>query len=51
LPVGEYFRKFIDSIISFMGQSEGDKKEERVNVDAISQMIHDYSSSDIKVFL
>jgi len=36
LPVGEYFRKFIDSIISYMGQAEGDKKEERVNVDAIS---------------
>lgn len=55
LPVGEYFRKFIDSIISFIGQNDGREggagKEERVSVDEISQMINDYSSSDIKVFL
>lgn len=36
-----------------MGQADGEKggKEDRVNVDAISAMLHDYSSSDIKVFL
>jgi hypothetical protein len=39
LPVGEYFRKFIDSIIAYLGQSEGDgadKDENRISVDAIS---------------
>jgi V-type H+-transporting ATPase subunit d len=53
LPVGEYFRKFIDSIIAFLGQAEGgDKKgDERISVEDISQMINDYSASDIKVFL
>jgi|TARA_B110001450_G_scaffold128034_1_gene120444 hypothetical protein len=34
-----------------MGQAEGDKKEERINVDGLSQILHDYSSSDITVFL
>jgi hypothetical protein len=56
LPVGEYFRKFIDSIISFIGQGEGnlgggDDKENRISVEDISKMINDYSSSEIKVFL
>ena len=53
LPVGEYFRKFIDSIISFLGQGEGEghRAEERISVEDISQMINDYSASDIKVFL
>mmetsp|Transcript_34935 Transcript_34935/g.53629 ORF Transcript_34935/g.53629 Transcript_34935/m.53629 type:complete len:312 (-) Transcript_34935:58-993(-) len=57
LPVGEYFRKFIDSIITYIGQNEnggapafGDR-EERVTVESISQMINDYSSNDITVFL
>ena len=56
LPVGDYFRKFIDSIITYIGQSGhegmgGDKREDRITVEDISQMINDYSSSDIKVFL
>ena len=52
LPVGEYFRKFIDSIISFIGSNEGaGEKNEKITVEDISQMIGDYSSSDIKVFL
>jgi hypothetical protein len=34
-----------------MGQAEGDKKEERINVESISQILQDYSSSDITVFL
>jgi len=56
LPVGEYFRKFIDSIVEHIGQGdeaggEGAKREDRVTVEQISQMINDYSSSDIKVFL
>jgi len=53
LPVGEYFRKFIDSIISYIGADgrDGGNKEERVTVEDISMMINDYSSSDIKVFL
>lgn len=41
LPVGEYFRKFIDSIITYIDQKDGremggDKKEERINVEDIS---------------
>ena len=53
LPVGEYFRKFIDSIIQIIKADgrDGGNKEERVTVEDISQMINDYSSSDIKVFL
>lgn len=51
LPVGEYFRKFIDSIITYIDQKDQDKREERITVEDISQMINDYSSSDIKVFL
>ena len=56
LPVGDYFRKFIDSIITYIDQKDGnnfggDKKDGGVNVEDISQMINDYSSSDIKVFL
>lgn len=51
LPVGEYFRKFIDSIITCAGQNEGEKKGERVSVEDISQIINDHTSSDIKVFL
>lgn len=57
LPVGEYFRKFIDSIIENIGSNEGggrdaaDKREERVNIEEISMMINEYSSSEIKVFL
>jgi V-type H+-transporting ATPase subunit d len=53
LPVGEYFRKFIDSIITFIDQKDGGAAngEGRVNVEDISRMINDYTSSDIKVFL
>ena len=52
LPVGDYFRKFIDSIISYIGNDQGGAaREDRVTVEDISQMINDYSSSDIKVFL
>ena len=52
LPVGDYFRKFIDSIISYIGNDSGAAaREDRVTVEDISQMINDYSSSDIKVFL
>ena len=52
LPIGEYFRSFIDSIISFK-KSEGDAGAagEGVSVENISEMIKDNSSSDIKVFL
>lgn len=53
LPVGDYFRKFIDSIISYIGADNdaAGGKESNVTVEDISQMINDYSSSDIKVFL
>jgi hypothetical protein len=51
LPVGQYFRKFIDSIVSCVGQNEGEKKGERVSVEDISHIINDHTSSDIKVFL
>lgn len=55
LPVGEYFRKFIDSIITYLGQKDaavgGNDKDQKVTVEEISKMIEDQSSSDIKVFL
>ena len=55
LPVGEYFRKFIDSIIENIGQNEGreggENKDGRVNIEDVSQMIDQHSSSEIKVFL
>jgi len=55
LPVGEYFRKFIDSIIENLGQGEGgeDRGGERVSIEQVSQMLDQdrHSSSEIKVFL
>jgi hypothetical protein len=51
MPVGEYFRKFIDSIITYIEKKDGAHNEERVNVEDITQMINDYSSSEIKMFL
>ena len=51
LPVGEYFRKFIDQIIAYLGQDDGDKGANAISVDSISEMINDYSASDIKVLL
>jgi hypothetical protein len=53
LPVGEYFRKFIDSIISFVGQDSKDQAGggNRVSVEDISQQIDSYPSSEIKIFL
>lgn len=48
LPIGDYFRKFIDSIISFGNEGAGN---EGVTVEKISEQINDFSSSDIKVFL
>lgn len=50
LPIGEYFRSFIDSIISFK-KSDGEGGAEGISVENISDMIKDNSSSDIKVFL
>lgn len=54
LPVGEYFRKFIDSIIEVLRAAEakeGGDKNNVISADRVSEMIDDYSSSDIKVFL
>jgi vacuolar-type H+-ATPase subunit C/Vma6 len=54
LPVGEYFRKFIDSIVEHIGSDDAHgevRGGDRVTVEEISNMINDYSSSDIKVFL
>jgi len=51
LPVGEYFRKFIDAIITSLGSEGGEKRDEKVTVEDITNIINDYSSSDIKVFL
>jgi len=53
LPIGDYFRKFIDSIIAFGNDQggAGSGKDSSVTVEDISAMINDYSSSDIKVFL
>ena len=54
LPVGEYFRKFIDSIIEVLRAAEGKDGGEKggiISAERVSEMIDDYSSSDIKVFL
>lgn len=55
LPVGEYFRKFIDGIIENLGQGEGGEERgaERVSIEQVSQMLDQdrHSSSEIKVFL
>lgn len=53
MPIGEYFRSFIDSIISFKKSegADGGNNEEGISVENISEMIKDNSSSDIKVFL
>lgn len=53
LPIGEYFRSFIDSIISFKKSegADGGADGEGISVENISEMIKDNSSNDIKVFL
>lgn len=56
LPVGEYFRKFIDGIIENLGQAEGREGEGgagRVSIEQVSHMLdqEQHSSSEIKVFL
>ena len=54
MPIGEYFRSFIDSIISFKkseGGEGGGQAAEGISVENITEMINDNSSSDIKVFL
>lgn len=56
LPVGEYFRKFIDGIIENLGQAEGREGEggaERVSIEQVSHMLDQdqHSTSEIKVFL
>ena len=56
LPVGEYFRKFIDAITDHLKNPEGgvdggNKSNERITVEEISQMINDYNASEFKVML
>ena len=51
MPVGEYFRKFIDAITDHLKNEQGGEKNERITVDEISQMINDNSASEIKVML
>lgn len=54
LPVGEYFRKFIDAITDHLkhdGAAGDQKGQERVTVDEITHMINDNSASEIKVML
>jgi V-type H+-transporting ATPase subunit d len=54
LPVGEYFRKFIDAITDHLKNpegGEGHKSNERITVEEISQMINDYNASEFKVML
>ena len=54
LPVGEYFRKFIDGLIENLGQAEGREGgdgKERVSIEQVSQYLDNYTSSEIKVFL
>jgi len=56
LPVGEYFRRFIDGIIEnhqAAGREGGDQAGERVSIEQVSNMLDadQHSSSEIKVFL
>jgi len=51
LPVGEYFRKFIDAITDHLKKNESGDKNEKVSVDEITQMINDNNASEIKVML
>lgn len=54
LPVGEYFRKFIDGLIESLGAAEGREGGEgrqRVSIEQVSQYLDNYTSSEIKVFL
>jgi len=51
LPVGEYFRKFIDAITDHLKAEQGKESQERISVDEITQMINDNSASEIKVML
>jgi len=52
LPVGEYFRKFIDAITDHLkGEQGNDRGNDRITVDEITQMINDNSASEIKVML
>ena len=50
LPVGEYFRKFIDQIIENLG-GDGEGEKGSVSIEDISNAINNYSASDIKVLL
>ena len=51
LPVGEYFRKFIDTITDHLKEGGGEKGNEKVSVEEITQMINDNTASEIKVML
>lgn len=56
LPVGEYFRKFIDGIIENLGRAEGrdgDGGAGRVSIEQVSQMLDQdqHSASETRVFL
>lgn len=54
MPVGEYFRKFIDAITDHLKNpeaGEGGKAEDKISVDEITQMINDNTASEIKVML
>jgi vacuolar-type H+-ATPase subunit C/Vma6 len=53
LPVGDYFRKFIDAITDHLKQEGGNdnRGNERITVDEITQMINDNSASEIKMML
>ena len=54
LPVGEYFRKFIDTSIEVLradsGKDGGDKNAV-VSADKVTDMINDINSSDMKILL
>ena len=51
MPVGEYFRKFIDAITDHLKNEQGGDQNEKISVDEITQMINDNSASEIKVML
>lgn len=50
LPVGEYFRKFINGITDHLQQQDKDQNK-RIEVSEITKIIDNHSASEIKVML
>lgn len=51
LPVGEYFRKFINGITDHLQQQEKGEHGKKIEVSEITKIIDNHSASEIKVML